>query len=131
MDQLIGRLLDEKPLDSVTRSLLTIKMDQIKKAGTPEAAEDKGALWKFCDSQFQNFVQLCDNKQMTQAKIIVEKIRLVVLGMSEEKFASKLLTEAYFEMESMYILNTDMTMMLLQHRVIPVQEWDTGICKYI
>lgn len=33
IESILGRLTEEKPLDSVTRSLMTIKLNQLKKAG--------------------------------------------------------------------------------------------------
>ena len=130
LDALIGQLLDEKPLDSVTRSLMTIKMDHIKKMGA-EAKEEKAALWKFCDSQFHALVNLCDNKQYQQAQLLAEKIRLIVLGLQAEKFDSRLLKENFLEMEEMYILDVEMTCLFLKHKIFPVLEWDEAITKYI
>ena len=52
LDSLINRLSENKPLGSVTRSLLTIKMDQICKTSGKEAKEEKAKLWKFCEQQF-------------------------------------------------------------------------------
>jgi len=66
LDALIGRLLEEKPLNSVTRSLVTIKIDHLSKMGK-EGKEEKSQLWKFCDSQFNTLVQLWDAKQIERA----------------------------------------------------------------
>ena len=93
---------------------MTIKLEQLKKLGqTQDTSQERTALWNFCDSQFQNFVQFCDSRQWNQAKIAVEKIRLVVLGLPGERFGSRLLREAFLEMEEMYILNADMNVLLL------------------
>lgn len=61
MDSLIARLIEEKPLNSVTRSLVTIKMDHLSKMGK-EGKEEKAQLWKYCDSQFKVILLLWDSK---------------------------------------------------------------------
>lgn len=130
LEALIARLLSDKPLDSVTRSLLTIKMEHIKKAGS-EAVEEIAQLWKFCDSQFANLVQACDNRLWQEAQIIADKLRLIVLGLKNQNFASRLLREAFLVMEEMFILNVDMNLLLLQNKLLPVSEWDEAIASYV
>ena len=58
-------------------------------------------------------MRVCEGKQWDQARIIVEKIKLIVLGLPQENFGSRLLREAFLEMEEMYILNADMNVLLL------------------
>ena len=130
LESLINRLQENKPMGSVTRSLITIKMEQILKLGN-DGVEEKAALWKFCDSHYQKLVQLCDKRQFDQAKIVADKIRLVVLGLRSENFASRILKDCYMEMEDMYILNADMIMLLIQYRIVSVPEWDSAISDYI
>ena len=55
----------------------------------------------------------------------------MVLGLPGERFGSRLLREAFLEMEEMYILNADMNVLLLQSKVFPVLEWDNAIAYYI
>ena len=44
-------MVEERPLDSATRSLMTIKLEQLKKLGqTQDTSQDRTALWNFCDS---------------------------------------------------------------------------------
>ena len=51
--------------------------------------------------------------------------------MTGEEFGSRLLREAYMEMEEMYILDAEMTVLLLSCNLFPVSEWDEYITKYI
>ena len=124
-------MAEQKALDSVTRSLMTIKMQQIKSSSTPETQQAKASLWGYCYSSFETLVRVCESKQWDQARIIVEKIRLIVIGLPQENFGSRLLREAFLEMEEMYILNADMNVLLLQFKVFPVLEWDTAIVNYV
>mmetsp|Transcript_18356 Transcript_18356/g.24556 ORF Transcript_18356/g.24556 Transcript_18356/m.24556 type:complete len:81 (+) Transcript_18356:1232-1474(+) len=50
LESLIGRLMEDKPLDSVARSLMTLKINKILKS--QDSSEEVATLWKFCDSQF-------------------------------------------------------------------------------
>ena len=119
-------------MDSVTRSLMTIKMQHIRQAGnTAEAQQEKGTLWSYCSTSFEKFVRLCDGKQWEQARILAEKMRLIILGLKGEDFGGRLLREAFLEMEEMYILNADMNVLLLQYKVFPVAQWDRVIVEYI
>ena len=83
----------------MTRSLVTIKMQQIKTANTPETQQAKSALWDFLNSSFENLVRVCDSKQWDQAKIIVEKMRLIVLGLPQENDGCKILREVFLANE--------------------------------
>lgn len=53
VDSIIQRLLEDRPLDSVSRSLMTLKLDQLKKAEKQhDIQQEKNSLWNFCDAQF-------------------------------------------------------------------------------
>jgi len=54
-----------------------------------------------------------------------------VLGLPQENFGSRLLREAFLEMEEMYILNAEMNVLILQFKVFPILEWDTAIVQYV
>ena len=76
-------------------------------------------------------MSFCDNKQLDKAKLVAEKIRLIVLPLAHENFGQKLLRESFLEMEEMFILNSDLNVILLQFRVFSVGEWDSVITRYI
>lgn len=56
-------------------------MSQIKAANTPENEKAKAALWEYLNATFEQLIKVSDNKQWDQAKILVEKMRLIVLGL--------------------------------------------------
>ena len=58
-------------------------------------------------------------------------MRLIVLGLPQENYGSKLLRDVFLSNEDPQIMNVEMNVMLLQYKVFPVNEWDSAIVNFV
>ena len=58
-------------------------------------------------------------------------MRLIVLGLPQENYGSKLLRDVFLTNEDPQIMNVEMNVMLLQYKVFPVNEWDSAIVNFV
>lgn len=119
--------MEDKPLGSVTRSLLTIKVSQLLKS--QDSDEGVATLWKYCESQFNQLVQAWEGKNREKAAQLAEKISLVVNELKVANFEERLLKEVFLAMEPLQILDADLNILCLQHRLFPVPQWENFLAS--
>ena len=133
LDSILARIEQKNELDSVSRSLMTMKLAEMCKSPQSRALEDqKNKLWNYCENKFNIICTTYDNESSVAEVIsMVEVLCLIVNKLTTEKYQKRLLSEVFFRMEEMYYFNVDLHIVLIKERIFPIAEWDEETARFI
>lgn len=115
--------IERQGMTSVTRALLTLKMQELYKSSS------KGDIkvWRFAEKKFVDLQMCFDAGDEYQGHLDV--LQCIVKKYKCEDLSLRLLNEVYVKMEEMYLFNVELNVGLLKSQILPLKEWDVAFAS--
>jgi len=159
LEGILAKIESERVLTAVTRALLTHKLaklvqnakfisglknpqkliSQQQKMDHQQTEKkfniERNKLWNYIEETLVKVCQKYDTNLPEEESAFL-KCQLSILGFIIKKYdvedlKKKLLTEVFLRMEALYILNVELTMLLMQHGIFSVAEWDKHLAVFM